>query len=126
MKRRMILIGLAGGLFILFQAFNLKIKSQGEIPEEVTSILKSACYDCHTTEARNVEARTALNFEKWDDLRATKKIGLLGKINELVGEDKMPPAKYLQYNPEKKLTESQKQVILDWTTEESSVLMEGE
>ena len=126
MKRSIIVIGLVAGLFILFQAFNLKKGSAGEIPEEVTSILQSSCYGCHTSEARNVEARTALNFEKWDDLRATKKIGLLGKINELVGENKMPPAKFLEYNPEKKLTDEQKQVILDWTTEESSVLMEGE
>lgn len=126
MKRSIILVVMAGGIFLLFQAFNLNREPQGEIPEEVISILQSSCFDCHTSGSRNKDAREALNFETWDDLRATKKIGSLGKINEMVEENKMPPAKYLEYNPEKKLTEAQKKLILDWATEESSVLMEGE
>ena len=125
MKRSILKIILVGGIFVLFQAFNLNTTNVGEIPEEVNKALEASCYDCHTTGAKNKDAREALNFEKWDDYRVTKKIGLLGKICELVEEEKMPPAKYLNFNPGKKLSAAQKQLICDWAEKESSALMEG-
>ena len=125
MKKVLVLIVMVGGLFSLFQSFNPNTNPAGEIPEEVNKVLVSSCYDCHTTNAKNQDARDALDFEKWDDYRVTKKIGLLGKINQLVEEDKMPPAKYLGFKPDRKLSEMQKQLISDWTRKESSALMEG-
>jgi len=37
----------------------------------------------------------------------------------------MPPQKYLEHNPDKKLTESQKELLIKWAKEESSALMKG-
>lgn len=119
------MIIMAGGLFFLSQAFSLNNRPVGEIPEEVGKILVSSCYDCHSSDANSKDAREALNFEQWDEYRVTKKIGLLGKICELVEEDKMPPKKYLGFKPDRKLSDSQKQLICDWTGKESSALMEG-
>ena len=67
----------------------------------------------------------ALNFEKWDDYKLTKKIGLLDKIGEMVGEGKMPPAKFLERKPESKPSEKQKELVLHWAEKESTDLMEG-
>jgi hypothetical protein len=125
MRKSTLLILLAGGLFFLSQAFGLTSKPAGEIPEEVHKVLMLSCYNCHATDAKNKDAREALNFEKWDDYRITKKIGLLGKICELVEKDKMPPAKYLASKPDRKLSDSQKKMICDWTVKESSDLMGG-
>jgi hypothetical protein len=50
---------------------------------------------------------------------------LLGDINKVMDEGKMPPKKYLEYKPEKKLSEEQRQVIGDWARKESEKLMEG-
>ncbi len=125
MKKSIVIIGLAGGLFFLFQAFSVKIEAAGEIPEEVNKVLETSCIGCHSTGARNEDGPKALNFEKWDEYKLTKQIGLLGKIGELVEEDKMPPAKFIEHRPEAKLTESQKKLIFDWTEKESSHLMEG-
>lgn len=125
MRKSIVLISMAGGLFFLSQAFSLNSKPDGEIPEEVTKLLVSSCYDCHSSDASNDDARKALNFEQWDEYRVTKKIGLLGKICELVEEDKMPPKKYLGFKPDRKLSASQKQLICDWTEKESSALMGG-
>ena len=125
MRKSIVLIIMAGGLFFLSQAYSPKNKPVGEIPEEVGKILVSSCYDCHSSEANSKDAPEALNFEKWDEYRVTKKIGLLGKICELVEEDKMPPKKYLGFKPDRKLSNSQKQLICDWTGKESSALMEG-
>ncbi|MEN8227463.1 MAG: heme-binding domain-containing protein [Bacteroidota bacterium] len=125
MKKGLILIVMAGGFFFLFQSFNSTTNPDGEIPKEVNEVLVSSCYDCHSTTAKNQDARDALNFEKWDEYRVTKKIGLLGKTGELIEEEKMPPAKYLGFKPDRKLSETQKQMLLDWTKKESSALMEG-
>ena len=125
MRKGFVLIVMAGGFFFLFQSFNPIINADGEIPEEVNKILLLSCNDCHSTNAKNQDAREAIDFEKWDEYRLTKKIGLLGKIGELVEEEKMPPAKYLNYKPDRKLSETQKQMIIEWTKKESSALMEG-
>ena len=99
MRKSIVLIILIGGLFFLSQAFSLNNKPAGEIPEEVNEMFVSSCYDCHSSDAKNKDAREALNFESWNEYRTTKKIGMLGKICELVEKEKMPPAKYLGFNP---------------------------
>ena len=106
MKNKIVIVAMLTCLLFLFQAFISKVNRAGEIPDEVNKVLVTSCYDCHTSGAKNEDAREALNFEKWDDYRITKQIGLLGKIEELVGEGKMPPTKYLNFKPEKKLTSS--------------------
>lgn len=126
MKTNILIVILVGGLFFLFQSFNPKPLAHAPFPDEVTKLLVSACYDCHSNDVENEKAREALNFEKWDEYRLTKKVGLLGKIGEVVKEDKMPPAKYLEFKPDRKPTEPQKQVIIEWAKQEASALMGGE
>ncbi|MCK4879297.1 MAG: heme-binding domain-containing protein [Bacteroidales bacterium] len=67
----------------------------------------------------------AVNFEQWDDYRLTKKIGLLGDICKVVDEGKMPPEKYLEHKPDRKMSEAQKKFLCDWTRQESEKLMQG-
>ena len=125
MRKNLYLSILAISIIILCQSFSPESISVTEIPDDVNKVLIASCYDCHSSDARNKDAREALNFEKWDDYRATKKIGLLGDICELVEKNKMPPEKYLDRNPDRKLTEKQKKLICDWTAKESAKLMEG-
>lgn len=123
MKRNLVSVAMAGFLLLLFQSSDPGTSSTAQIPDEVSKILKTSCYDCHSTDARNKDAREALNFEKWNDYRLTKKIGLLGDICKLVGEKKMPPEKYLANKPESNPTDEQRSLICDWTEEESNKLM---
>lgn len=125
MRKSIVLIIVGGCLFLLSQAFSIKSKTVGEIPEEVSNVLVFSCYDCHSSDASNEDARNALNFEKWNDYRVTKKIGLLGKICEFIEEDKMPPAKYLKNKPDRKLSADHKILVCDWSKKESSALMGG-
>ena len=125
MKNKGVLILLAGGVVFLLQSFLLNQKAAPEIPEEVQKLLVSACYDCHSSAGQNEDAKKALNFETWDDYRLTKQVGLLGEIAEVIEKDKMPPGKYLEFKPDRKLSESQKELILNWTEESSKALMEG-
>jgi hypothetical protein len=100
-------------------------------PPEIAARLRAACYDCHSYETRwpwysrvapaawlvagDVnDGREKLNFSEWPhDLpeRAAKR---LGRISEEVGYRNMPPGKYTLLHPEARLTDAQRQALIDW------------
>ena len=123
MKKRIALVVIAGGLFILFQANRPNPDLTSQIPEEVSTVLEASCYDCHSTGARSEDALKAVNFSEWEDYRTSKKVAVLGDIGKIVEKGKMPPEKYLDRNPEKKLSDAQKKLIIDWTKEASDKLL---
>ena len=125
MKRIIPMLILTGGLFLLFQSFQSRHVPEAAFPDEVNELLVSACYNCHTTGAKAEDAVKALDFKEWDKYKLTKQVALLGDICKMLEEGKMPPKKYLEYNPDRKLSEAEKQLICDWTKNESQKLMEG-
>ncbi|MCO6499955.1 MAG: heme-binding domain-containing protein [Vicingus serpentipes] len=103
-------------------------------PKEVTAILKSACYDCHSNESKypwyaNVspiswwlkhhidEGREELNFSEWGTFKAKRKDHKLEEIIELVEEGEMPLKEYTWTHAEAKLTEEQKSLLINWVKE---------
>ena len=50
-------------------------------------------------------------------------IATLEKINEMAGEGKMPPEKFLEQRPEKKLSEEEQELLVMWTEEASNALL---
>jgi tRNA A37 N6-isopentenylltransferase MiaA len=125
MKNKGVFILLVGGTLFLFQSFLFNRNASPEPPEEVQKLLVSACYDCHSSAGQNEDALKAVNFEEWDSYRLTKQIGLLGDIAEVIEKDKMPPGKYLEFKPDRKLSDDQKKLLINWTDEASDALMEG-
>lgn len=100
-------------------------------PPAIAASLRAACYDCHSHEtvwpwysriapvawliASDVsEGREHLNFSDWPGAadRAVKK---LDRINEVLDYREMPPKKYTLIHAGARLTEAQRQAILDWT-----------
>ena len=108
--------------FVLLSFLSLR-QVVSDIPDDVQDILKTSCYDCHSSDAGNEDAKAALDFEKWDDYKVTKKISLLKEICELCEEEKMPPEGYLNHKPDNKLSEKQIKTICEWTTDETEKLM---
>jgi uncharacterized membrane protein len=125
MKKMIFALALSGILLFVFQSFVFKANPAAEFPDDVTDILKTHCYDCHSQDASNKKAKIALNFDKWDDYKDSKKVSKLDAICEVVSKDKMPPEKYLKNNPGKALTDDQKVVLCKWTDAESDKLMGG-
>ena len=123
MKKRIALIVIAGGMFILFQSNQPDPELISQMPEEVSTVLESRCYGCHTTGAKSEDALKAVNFTEWENYKASKQVAVLGDISNVVEKGKMPPEKYLKNNPEKELTDVQKKLILDWTKEASDKLL---
>lgn len=127
MKKTISFSLLAIGLVAFLSAFSFQngpIKSEKNIsfsesnvedfPEDVAKILKVHCMDCHVTESKNDKAKDKLNFDNWDKLNMMKKTGKLNDIIKVVEEGEMPPEKYLNHYPDKKLTEDQVKVITKW------------
>lgn len=115
------------GIFILFlQSFMPESPLENGFPDEISTILKSSCYDCHTTGAKSDDALKAVDFLIWDEYRITKKISVLGEISKVVEEGKMPPKKYLEHNPDSQMSDAQKKMLSEWTKAESDKLMKGD
>ena len=123
MKIKKFLFLPVGLLLFLVLALKPDIQPVPGFPADIDKLLISSCYECHSTDSRNTNAKEALNFQQWNDYKVSKQIGLLDEICELVGDNKMPPEKYLSFNPDKKLSEEQIKKICDWTEKESGKLM---
>ena len=125
MKKQIVLLVATGILFLFFQSFRPETPADYAIPDEISTILKLSCYDCHSTAKGSEKPLKAVDFEQWDQYRVTKQIGLLGDIGKMVEEGKMPPGKYLEKNPDAALSEAQKKLLADWTKQEADKLMEA-
>ncbi len=125
-------------LFLLIQFVpvardNPVSNAQSEImaPDEVKTVLKTSCYDCHSNQtvwpfysyiapmswlvAGDVkEGREELNFSVWIELSTEKKEEKREEIIEEISEGKMPLPVYLIIHPSARLSDKQKQVLKNW------------
>lgn len=97
---------------------------------QVTAILESSCYECHSTGggapwyatisptylAAN-SARGVLNFSDWQHYDVQKRAAELKGIEQSVGAGSMPPGDYTALDHSARLTEEQKQVLLKWAAQ---------
>lgn len=110
-----------------------------QMTPEVAAILDRSCNDCHSNKTvwpwysqvapvswylvRHVDdGRRHLNFSDWDrnnTKRATRK---LQEICEQVETGEMPITSYLPLHPSAKLSDADKKVLCDWTTQEQARL----
>ncbi|CAA0202865.1 heme-binding domain-containing protein [Tenacibaculum maritimum] len=100
-------------------------------PTEVSTLLKTACYDCHSYESKTywyseiapvswlvkkhiIAGREALNFSEWELYSFSKKLDLSGKIMFEVYDGKMPLQEYLRMHPTANLSKKQQNKITQW------------
>lgn len=128
--------------FIVIQFFRpAKNKAEGiskndistlyPVPENVQSILKTSCYDCHSNntvypwyaEVQPVawwldghiqDGKKDLNFSEFASYRIRRQYRKLEEINELVKEDEMPLESYLWVHKDAKLDQQQKLSLANW------------
>jgi hypothetical protein len=106
---------------------NLEIK----VDDKVMSILKRACYDCHSNEIKYPwystvapfswviddhikEGRKALNFSLWENYTLEQKSEHLKDIYRTVYAP-MPLQSYLWLHKEAELSKEERSLIRDWT-----------
>jgi heme-binding protein len=99
---------------------------------EVVSVLRRACYDCHSNEtvwpwysrvaplswviAHDViEGRAALNFSTWDQLSPQKQAEAVKESWDEITEGKMPTWYYVAVHPEARLSANDQSVLRAWS-----------
>ena len=104
-----------------------------EAPENVQVILKTSCFDCHSshttfpwysniapvswfTKDHVKEGREHMNFSTWNSYEDENKLKYLEKIPKAI-ESKMPMASYLIMHKDAKLSDEDKAALKEWTTE---------
>ena len=93
------------------------------IPEDVKVVLDNKCFGCHNVEAKSDKAKDKLLLDKINELSKAKVVAALGDINEVMVESKMPPEKFLEKKPEAKLTDDERQLLLEWSEKAADEMM---
>lgn len=141
MKAKNIFVGLLGGLALLqFFPIDKTLPPTQEAlefhvaqnpPDEVMSLLKNACYDCHSNHTRypwyahvqpigwwiqnHIEqGRRELNFSEFGEWSDFERREVLDLCADLIEKGKMPLRSYLPMHPEARLTAGQKSLLVNW------------
>jgi len=105
-----------------------------QVPEDVASILKNSCYDCHSNNTRYLwyhqispvslmidhhiqEGKKELNFSEWGKNDLYDQITHLDEIKRETGHKSMPLKSYLLMHPKSKLSDEQIKRLDEWTSE---------
>jgi uncharacterized membrane protein len=95
-----------------------------KMPDDVKAIIDKSCFGCHNSDSQNEKGKDKLNLSTFDTLTKNKMIASYRKMAEAVEENEMPPAKFLEKNPNKKLTDAEKKILMDWANSEAKALMQ--
>jgi Haem-binding domain len=118
--------------FVPVNRTNPPVEGDLHPPAEVGSVLRRACYDCHSNEtvwpwysrvapvswviARDVhEGRAALNFSTWRQFSAKKQAEAVRESWKEVAEGEMPTWYYLAVHPEARLSPADQSVLRTWS-----------
>lgn len=133
-KRRPIIVSIfALGISYVLLSYNIAPESEHptisnndviEIPSDIQSVLDDKCIKCHSSESSGSKSKSKLNFDKFTNGEYSngKLVSKFGKISKMLNGNKMPPKKYLDKNPDKKLSSEESELILNWASEQSNAL----
>jgi cytochrome c551/c552 len=127
---------IAGVLLILAQFVpvdrtNPPVEQDVAAPADVDSILRRACYDCHSNETvwpwysriapvswlvvhDTNEGREHVNFSTWNRLSPAERDEVLEELWEEVEADGMPLPIYVPMHPEARLSDADKAALQAW------------
>jgi hypothetical protein len=139
--RRYLLLGLLG-LFVLIQFIRPdksvpSVEASQDIcailapPAEVATMLKAACYDCHSYQTRYPwysqiapvswwlanhinEGREHVNFNTFGTIPPGDRLELLEECSEVVLDGEMPLRSYIWMHAEARLGPEQRRLLAEW------------
>ena len=111
---------------------NPPVTSDIPTPQDVKTVLRDACYDCHSNEsvwpwyayvapvswlvASDVhEARGHFNLSEWDSIPANRQAHIPEHMWEEVEDGEMPLLIYKWMHAKARLSQDQKDLIRDWS-----------
>lgn len=101
------------------------IQSQINMPDNIKAVIDKSCYGCHSTESTDRKAKEALNFNTMNELSRVRKITKLRGIAESVNKGEMPPKKFIEQYPDRKLTPEEEKALLKWTKGEIDAIIKN-
>lgn len=116
--------------------------NQARVPANVQTILKNACFDCHSNHTNYLwyhqiapfswlvssdihEGKKEVNFSEWGKLDVVDQIGDLDDIRKEVQSDDMPIKPYTMMHKEARLSQAQRDTLVAWTQKFSEDLLTG-
>ena len=107
------------------------IAGKYSVPDEVMSVLKPACYDCHSNQTRYPwyasiqpvawwlaehvnDGKKHLNFHEFTTRKIAVQNHKLEEIVEMVKEEEMPLGSYTWTHADARLTDAQRELIVNW------------
>jgi hypothetical protein len=119
----LVLIACGFGLLSLnMSRLETNVPSVG-MPENVKAAIDKSCFGCHNTASQNVKAKEKLDFSTLNTLSKALQIAKYRGINETIQKGMMPPKKFLENNPDKKLTAEEIKLVTKWADKEVKKLM---
>lgn len=110
-----------------------RLTDRYKVPDDVSDILSTSCYDCHSNNTRPMfymkvqpvgwwishhveEGKEELNFDEFGTYPLRVQYHKLEEIVEVVDEDEMPLTSYTLIHNDAKLSPQQKQALTAWAT----------
>ena len=107
--------------------------AQAFVPENISAMVKTACYDCHsnTTDypwyshiapfswlisSHVKDGRAHVNFSEWQSLNSKNEKHTLEKCAEVIQEGEMPLNSYLLLHANARLSETERKALVSWFT----------
>lgn len=113
-KTTITLLSLAAALLTL-AAFQVEEHpAAGPYPKKIDAIIQAKCYGCHSADGRSQKAKDALMWDEMEGLNAEQRLEKIHHIQEVLSERSMPPARFLESNPDKALTDKERAKMLKW------------
>jgi hypothetical protein len=138
-----ILVGLLCIQLVPVDCSNPPADSELPAPVAVRTLLRRACYDCHSNRTRwpwysrvapiswmvasDVhEGRDEMNFSTWNGLAGRRRAKILHEIVEEVEEGEMPPWSYRWIHADARLTADDRGTLIAWARSDPLYGMRGE
>jgi hypothetical protein len=121
---------------------SLALAARAPVPPPVLSVLRRACFDCHSNEthwpwyafvppaswlvAHDVkEGRAQLNFSRWGEYHPLDRADMLDEMCDLASTKQMPLWQYRLLHDEARLTDAEQTALCAWTAAEAVRLEQG-
>ena len=100
-------------------------------PQDVATIIKGACYDCHSNETKYpvyskiapvswmikshvTEAREHFNFSEWSSFDSAVQIHILKECIEEIEKGGMPLKSYKMMHSSARMNDDERRLLIDW------------
>lgn len=83
-------------------------------PDDVMAIIENKCMGCHNPDSKNEKGKEKLQWGQLAKMETEDLISKLDALLEVLEAGDMPPAKMLERNPDKKLSDQETLILQNW------------